>query len=682
MIWLASFPRSGNTFFRNVLYEVYGIESSTYHQDPQRELDENFASYRVVKTHELPSKLPEQYREMPAVYLVRDGRDSLVSIAHHRKDIVAPGTDFYNNLLEAILAQGGSFFGGWSENVRAWTNKAAVVIRFEDLIEDPIREVEKLRAIIDLPQPNPEKLPTFKQLKFGQPQYGAGKKAKGNQTKHFRRGKAGGWRDELSPELEKLLWSIHGPTLLQHGYPASTRVGGGGQSPSHPDLPVRHVMIESSKLFSQDNDGVKRYLVELVRGLQTLLPHLPEWRVELYDRKSVQPLVAPVDESASETVIEEDFKTKDDKEVIKQDRRTMGYEKQLLLLKTTVKRVVPTTVYGWLSDYYKKGPFRSWLNDFKLLARRWKFTKNEEEVFAEVAQADLIHIPLPQHFTEADRVERPLLVTIHDLTHRALPEYHTAANVELAERGLQTFLDRQSDFLAVSQSTKDDLQAAYQLPEERLHLVHEAADPGVFYPRDRKEDIGWLGKKYGFDPRAPYIMCLSTIEPRKNLRNTIRAFIQLKASGLPDQQATTLLICGKKGWKTDDLFAGLDLNRPDIVFTGFVDDVHLPYLYAHARCLCYASFYEGFGLPMLEAMRCKTPVIYGNNSSLPEVAGPGGLPVNPHDANDIEAAMCRILTDEEEWQRLSHAAWQQANTFSWLKTALLTLETYDKIIGR
>lgn len=675
MIWLASFPRSGNTFFRNVLYEVYGIESSTYHQDPDRDLDKNFATFQVVKTHELPANLPLEYQDQPAVYLVRDGRDSLVSIAHHRKDIVAPGTDFYNNLLEAILAQGGSFFGGWSENVRAWTQKAAVVIRFEDLIEDPIREVEKLRAIIDLPQPDLEKLPTFKQLKFGQPQYGAGKKAKGNQTKHFRRGKAGGWRDELPPELEKLVWSIHGPTLLKWGYPPSELPQNEG---------VKHVMIESSKLFGQDNDGVKRYLAELIRGLQTILPHLPEWRVELYDRKSVQPLVAPLAQPDEAAALTEGFEKKDEKEVILRDRRTMGYEKQLLLLKVMVKKILPGTAYQQLSDYYKKGPFRTWLTKFKLLARRYKFTKNEAEVFAEVQRADLIHVPLPQHFTELPRADLPALVTIHDLTHQILPHFHTAANVELAEKGMETFIKGKADFLAVSTATQRDLINAYQVPEAKVFRVFESADLGVFHPRNRKEDISWLAKKYGFKPEVPYLMCLSTIEPRKNLRNTLKAFIQLKERADFSEnhlvKDVMLLVCGKKGWKTEDLFDDLVIDRPDIVFTGFIDDVHLPLLYAHALALCYASFYEGFGLPILEAMACGTPVIFGNNSSMPEVAGEGGIPVDPAEVAEITAAMDRILTDVEGWETLSAAAYHQANKFSWLKTALQTLEVYDQVI--
>src|SRR5690606_25886720 len=114
--WIASFPRSGNTFFRNILYYVYGIESSTWHKETAYPVDENYAGFDFVKTHLLPSELEPNDVNIPAIYLVRDGRDALVSIAHHRSDIVEPGSDIKNNLKEAILAAEGSYFGGWSNN--------------------------------------------------------------------------------------------------------------------------------------------------------------------------------------------------------------------------------------------------------------------------------------------------------------------------------------------------------------------------------------------------------------------------------------------------------------------------------------------------------------------------------------------------------------------------------------
>lgn len=212
MVWLASFPRSGNTYFRNILFEVYGIESGAYHAVDGVVDHPEYENFQVVKTHMLPNQLPEKYKNSKSIYLVRDGRDALVSIAHHRKDIVAPGSNYYKNLMEAVLARAGSFFGGWGGNVEAWIAKADVVIKYEDLIKDPLKEVEKLRSIIDLPPPKSSKIPTFKDLKNGTPKYGSGKKDLKPNTKQehsrkfYRRGVAGSYKDELPYTIRFIFW--------------------------------------------------------------------------------------------------------------------------------------------------------------------------------------------------------------------------------------------------------------------------------------------------------------------------------------------------------------------------------------------------------------------------------------------------------------------------------------------
>lgn len=661
MILLASFPRSGNTFFRNVLYEVYGIESSTFHLDPDRVLDEGYVNYPVIKTHELPHNLPDSIRDRPAVYIIRDARDALVSIAHHRKDIVAPGSDFYTNLLEAIIAEKGSFFGGWSENVRQWTDKAAIVIRFQDLIEDPIREIEKLRSIMELPAPQYDKLPSFKQLKFGSPKYGAGKrkKIKKLQEKHFRRGKVGGWKDELPIELGKLLWTMHGKELQRNAYKAPP--------PEYLPYqgPARKVFIEGSKLFSVDNDGVKRYVTELATAMSMLVKYIPGWEIYLQG----QLLTSSSRKS--------NFTQTTEKERIISDQNTMWYEKLLLLFKLMIKRVLPSKWYMGIRDFYVNGPFRRWLSIWrdKVFVLQKRFYRSRAE--GVIKSADLVHHTLPQHVDKFQTAPASLLVTVHDLTHQTHPEFHTAPNIAAAEKGLQQAIEADAHFLAVSESTKTDMINHYQVDENQVTRIYEAANMTKFHFVDKGKKK--LLKKYGLSPDQPFLLCLSTIEPRKNLQNTIRAFLQLKEKQ-PALDAK-LLICGKYGWKTDDVFAGVNLDHPDIVFTGFLDDRLLSTLYSSARALCYLSFYEGFGLPILEAMACRTPVIYADNSSLPEVAAEGGLPVKADDLDAIQQAMYQILTDDELYAELSQKAWLQTNKFSWLKTAMQTLELYDQIIA-
>ncbi len=225
MIWLASFPRSGNTFFRNILFDVYGIASSEFHMETDKKVLENFSSFPIVKTHLLPHQLPKDLQSMKSVYIIRDGRDALVSIAHHRKDIIAPGSNYYKNLTEAILARGGSFFGGWSINVEKWVDKADLVIRYEDLINDPIGQVERLREIMELPAPNLKKLPTFQSLKKGTPKYGSGgKKIKHTEqkveraNKFFRRGIVGSYKDEMPKIFQLLFWLKNKKQMKANNY--------------------------------------------------------------------------------------------------------------------------------------------------------------------------------------------------------------------------------------------------------------------------------------------------------------------------------------------------------------------------------------------------------------------------------------------------------------------------------
>jgi len=224
MIWMASYPRSGNTFLRIVLYEVYGIESSAFHSDPNRSLAPNYSQYKVVKTHLLPHQLVPNDSSIPAVYIVRDGRDSIISLAHQSKDLISSGKDFNQIMSEAILAAKGSFFGGWSNNVESWLPRADIVMKFEELIENPIDTIEQLRKIIDLPKPDIGKLPTFDDLRSNRYRYGSGSSDRSarqqyeHRKKFFRKGQPGSWREEMPEHLKELFWQLHGKTMIKLGY--------------------------------------------------------------------------------------------------------------------------------------------------------------------------------------------------------------------------------------------------------------------------------------------------------------------------------------------------------------------------------------------------------------------------------------------------------------------------------
>ncbi|MCB0568813.1 MAG: glycosyltransferase [Phaeodactylibacter sp.] len=674
MIWLASFPRSGNTFFRNVLYEVYGIASSTFHRESNYPLEENYFTYPVVKTHLLPGELSPDSPGIKKVYLVRDGRDALVSLAHHRKDIIEPGTDFRINLLEAILAMEGSFFGGWAENVRQWIEVADVVIRFEDLIEDPIGEVEKLRAVMDLPEPNPDKLPSFQKLKFGKPKYGSGQHFLDDQTqmeelaqKNFRRGKAGGWRDEMPPEYESLFWELHGGVMESLGYER-----GAGTLPVAKGKQPYRILVEGSKVQDAAMDGVKRYNEELLFSLLAFQKKQPEkWQIDVLSHRDILSLP-----DFLEILLE---RRKKQPEVLADTADPSGlmpYERGLLFFKSGVKTLMPTPVYRLASGAYRALPFRKAL---RWVRQRKHYNELRQHLSKVRNEYQLIHVPLPQNYYYVRQIDRPFVFTIHDLTHRLFPEFHTKDNIELAEKGMQFIIEHKVQAITVSEATRRDLLKEYPaISPKQAHTIYEAANRDSFLAGSREPGVmERIRGKYQM-PDKPYLLCLSTLEPRKNLKNTIDAFLQLMEK--PANREYYLAVCGRKGWKVGEL---LDAQHPyagHIVFTGYVDDEDLPVLYANARAMCYVAHYEGFGLPPLEAMQCGTPVLYGNNSAMPEVVGDGGLAACSSDIGDMAAKMEAILHDEGLRQQLSENALNRARRFSWLKTAFETLHLYEKTI--
>ncbi len=226
MLWLASYPRSGNTFCRVVLGHVYGLESSSFHDFGQLK-NPDFLDQPVVKTHFLPNDLYPTDLSIPAVYIVRDGRDSVVSYAHYQRDVLGQDVGFREALRRIIRASGkgyGSYFSNWSQHVRLWKKRASIVLKFEDLLADPIGTVEQIRSVYPLPEPRTDQAPSFNELRsrpstFG-PESSVTKDANFRQ-RFFRRGKVGAWRDEMTLMDRFLFQLYHGRTLRETGYTSS-----------------------------------------------------------------------------------------------------------------------------------------------------------------------------------------------------------------------------------------------------------------------------------------------------------------------------------------------------------------------------------------------------------------------------------------------------------------------------
>lgn len=293
------------------------------------------------------------------------------------------------------------------------------------------------------------------------------------------------------------------------------------------------------------------------------------------------------------------------------------------------------------------------------------------EIFT--GRIDLFHSP---DFVLPPVVGAIKVLTIHDLSFERLPECSSPALLYYLKAAVPPSVRRADWLLADSESTKNDLIELYKVPQERITVIYAGYDP-VFHS-DPAADDATIRAHYGID--KPYILGLGTLQPRKNFKTLIYAYYQLiQEQHIPHQ----LVIGGQKGWLYEDIFDAVrELHLNDRVsFLGFVEDAHLPALYRGAELFAFPSLYEGFGIPILEAMGCGTPVVTANNSSLPEVAGDAALLVDAHDAAALADAMWCIMSDSTCRAALRERGLQRVKLFSWQHAAETLLTVYRQALA-
>ena len=294
---------------------------------------------------------------------------------------------------------------------------------------------------------------------------------------------------------------------------------------------------------------------------------------------------------------------------------------------------------------------------------------------------DVVHsmrTPLPAGSRISARMRA---LTVHDVIPLLHPEWmYQGAEPEV--RAIMSSIDVERDcVVANSETTAADVAALLGMSRERIFVTPLAAAADVFHAGEPAGRIDQVRARYGI-PGGMYVLSLCTLEPRKNLPHLIRAFFRLvDQERLPELH---LVLVGPTGWKAEDLFATLE-QRPDlgsrIRLTGFVPDEDLAALYAGARVFAYPSLYEGFGLPVLEAMQCGTPVVTSNTSSLPEVAGDAAVSVSPGDGDALCEALRRVITDDAWAAELRRRGLARAGLFSWDRTADLTVRAYRRMLA-
>lgn len=294
----------------------------------------------------------------------------------------------------------------------------------------------------------------------------------------------------------------------------------------------------------------------------------------------------------------------------------------------------------------------------------WNFTgrpKLKDEV--DVVHATSLAIP---------PLKGALVATIHDLAVERMPEVVPAIWRKVYLKGLNVALNNSKILIAVSQATKDALIEAHQIEPDRIVVTPQG--PNVTAESRRDDSVlGRLGIT------EPYILCVGTVEPRKNHKRLIRAFVEAGTA----LRGWTLVIAGAPGWGQEEAQSEIEARRVAhrVVLTGKVSTAGLVSLYSKAGVFAFPSLYEGFGLPLLEALGFGIPSLASTTPALVELAGPAALTVDPLDTGEIADALIRLSADQELRATLSEAGSARAGQFSWEATAEATRAAYLKAAG-
>lgn len=319
--------------------------------------------------------------------------------------------------------------------------------------------------------------------------------------------------------------------------------------------------------------------------------------------------------------------------------------------------------------------YRRALLDERWLYRLWYRLRVPLPVQTFSGPIDLFHSPdfvLPPVSGQV-----PTLLTVHDLSFVHYPDTFPPSLVSYLNRVVPWSISRASHVLADSISTKRDLTAQWHVSPDKITVLYSGVSDD-YRPISDRSMLQQVKTKYGLD-ESPYLLAVGTLQPRKNYEMLIRAFAPVAAA-----YPHNLAIAGGKGWMEDTMMAeAARLGIGDRVrFLGFVADQDLPALYSAATLFVFPSIYEGFGLPVLEAMTCGTPVVVSDSSSLPEVVGEAGLLLPATDQDAWTESMKSLLADPAAQAALAQKGLKQASAFSWQHAANQLLGIYATLLDK
>lgn len=289
---------------------------------------------------------------------------------------------------------------------------------------------------------------------------------------------------------------------------------------------------------------------------------------------------------------------------------------------------------------------------------------------------DLLHV---QYVAPPIRTV-PVVATIHDICYEFSPQFFSRSESLQYRSSIRWTARHSRRVITISENSKRDLVNTYGLPPADVDVSYLGVDFSRYRPFAEDAVVEGVLDKHGI--RKPYVLAVGNLQPRKNLVRLIDAFVELKRGRrvLPH----SLVVVGKAAYRHHDIFGRVREHGLDeqVVFTGYVPDDHLPVLYQGASVFAYPSLYEGFGLPVVEAMACGAPVLTSNSSAIPEVTGGAAMLVDPENTRSITEGLLRILTNPSLAASLAEQGVQRAQGFTWENTARATLAAFESAVSK
>lgn len=284
---------------------------------------------------------------------------------------------------------------------------------------------------------------------------------------------------------------------------------------------------------------------------------------------------------------------------------------------------------------------------------------------------DLLHTayyPVP-------RLETPVVLTVNDVRFVHLPNTYTRSRLLFLRLFVPFALKQATRIITISQNTKDDLFRYFGVSKSKVDVAHISVGP-EFHPIQDSVELERVRLKYHLPDR--FILYVGHLEPRKNLNRLVQAFGRLHR-----QFAQHLVILGKPsfGFQSTLKQVAQDGLAARVLFTGYVEDADMPAIYTQADLLVFPSLHEGFGMPVLEAMACGTPVVTSNGSALPEVAGEAAILVDPYDVNSIAEGITSVLSDPHSGQHLIELGFERTRLFTAKRTVAAITGAYRKALA-